>query len=60
MFGSVSSADIVEAIGDQSDAVLDRRSLQIEEPIRTVGEHEVGVKLAGGVEFVLNVEVVKG
>jgi len=25
-----------------------------------VGEHEVGVKLAGGVEFVLNVEVVKG
>jgi large subunit ribosomal protein L9 len=60
LFGSVSPADIAEAVGDQSDAVLDRRSLQIEEPIRTLGEHGVGVKLAGGVEFVLNVEVVKG
>lgn len=60
LFGSVSPADIAEAVGDQSDAVLDRRSLQIEEPIRTLGEHGVAVKLAGGVEFVLNVEVVKG
>jgi len=60
LFGSVSAADIVEAVAEQSDAVLDRRSLQIEEPIRSLGEHEVGVKLAGGVEFVLNVEVVEG
>ena len=60
LFGSVSPADIAKAVGDQSDAVLDRRSLQIEEPIRTIGEHAVEVKLAGGVEFVLNVEVVKG
>jgi large subunit ribosomal protein L9 len=59
LFGSVSAADIAEAVGEQSDAVLDRRSLQIEEPIRSLGSHEVGVKLAGGVEFVLNVEVVK-
>ena len=60
LFGSVSAADIAQAVSEQSDAVLDRRSLQIEEPIRSLGSHEVGVKLAGGVEFVLNVEVVKG
>ncbi len=60
LFGSVSPSDIAEAVADQSETVLDRRSLQIEEPIRSLGAHEVGVKLAGGVEFVLNVEVVKG
>jgi large subunit ribosomal protein L9 len=60
LFGSVSAADIAEAVAEQSDTVLDRRSLQIEEPIRSIGAHEVGVKLARGVEFVLNVEVVKG
>ena len=60
LFGSVSAADIAQAVAEQSDAVLDRRSLQVEEPIRSLGSHEVGVKLAGGVEFVLNVEVVKG
>ncbi|MDP8976305.1 MAG: 50S ribosomal protein L9 [Actinomycetota bacterium] len=60
LFGSVSTSDIAEAVADQSETVLDRRSLQIEEPIRSLGAHEVGVKLAGGVEFVLNVEVVTG
>lgn len=60
LFGSVSPSDIAEAVADQSETVLDRRSLQIEEPIRSLGAHEVGVKLAGGVEFVLNVEVIKG
>ncbi len=59
LFGSVSASDIAEAVCDQSGTVLDRRSLQIEEPIRSLGTHEVGVKLARGVEFVLNVEVVK-
>jgi large subunit ribosomal protein L9 len=59
LFGSVTAADITEAVTTQADAQLDRRALQIEEPIRSLGEHEVGVKLAGGVEFVLNVEVVQ-
>ncbi|HSH61084.1 MAG TPA: 50S ribosomal protein L9 [Acidimicrobiales bacterium] len=60
LFGSVSPSDIAEAVADQSETVLDRRSLQIEEPIRSLGAHEVGVKLPGDVQFVLNVEVVKG
>ena len=59
LFGSVTAADITEAVATQADAQLDRRALQIEEPIRSLGEHEVGVKLAGGVEFVLNLEVVR-
>ena len=59
LFGSVSASDIADAVCDQSDTVLDRRSLLIEEPIRSLGTHEVGVKLPRGVEFVLNVEVVK-
>jgi large subunit ribosomal protein L9 len=58
LFGSVSAADIADAVGAQSGTELDRRSLQVAEPIRSLGNHEVPVRLSGDVEFVLNVEVV--
>ncbi len=58
LFGSVTAADVAEAATAQSGVELDRRALRIEEPIRALGTHEVGVKLAGDVEFTLTVEVV--
>ncbi len=58
LFGSVTAADVAEAATEQSGVELDRRALRIEEPIRALGTHEVGVKLAGNVEFTLTVEVV--
>lgn len=60
LFGSVTAADVAEAATAQSGVELDRRALRIEEPIRALGSHEVGVKLAGDVEFTLTVEVVPG
>lgn len=58
LFGSVTASDIVEAVNRQSGVELDRRRLVIEEPIKTLGSHEVGVRLHSDVEFRLTLEVV--
>ena len=58
LFGSVTAADVAEAVTAQSGVELDRRRLHIEEPIKALGSHEVPVKLHADVEFRLNVEVV--
>jgi large subunit ribosomal protein L9 len=57
LFGSVSVTDIVDAVKAQTGVELDRRHLHLEEHIKTVGTHEVPVKLPGDVEFRVMVEV---
>jgi large subunit ribosomal protein L9 len=57
LFGSVTAADIVRHVEEQSGAVVDRRALVLDEPIKTVGEHNVRVELIGNVVFELTVEV---
>jgi large subunit ribosomal protein L9 len=44
LFGSVTAKDIADALEAQRFHV-ERRKVQLEEPIRTVGEHEVTVRL---------------
>jgi large subunit ribosomal protein L9 len=44
LFGSVTAKDIADALEAQKFHV-ERRKVQLEEPIRTVGEHEVAVRL---------------
>ncbi|MGH9128806.1 MAG: 50S ribosomal protein L9 [Acidimicrobiales bacterium] len=58
LFGSVTAGDVTEAVSTQTGIDLDRRRLVIDEPIRTLGLHEVPVKLHPDVEFRVTVEVV--
>jgi large subunit ribosomal protein L9 len=58
LFGSVSAADIVRHVEEQTGAIIDRHDLVLEDPIKTVGEHNVRVELIGGVVFELTVDVV--
>ncbi|MDP9327190.1 MAG: 50S ribosomal protein L9 [Actinomycetota bacterium] len=58
LFGSVTSADVADAIVAQTGVTVDRKAVHLEEPIRTVGTHEVRVKLFTDVEPVVTVEVV--
>lgn len=58
LFGSVTPNDIVAAVEEQSGAVIDRHTLLAHEPIKELGEHEVGVRLHHDVVFQLHVEVV--
>ena len=58
LFGSVTAADVVDAVAKQTKVELDRRRLHLDEPIRSLGTHEVPVKLHTDVEFRITVEVV--
>jgi large subunit ribosomal protein L9 len=59
LFGSVTTGDIADAVGQQAKVTLERRQLHLDEPIKTLGTHEVPVKLHTDVEFHLTIEVVK-
>jgi large subunit ribosomal protein L9 len=57
LFGSVTSADIVTAVEAQTGVKLDRKRVQLDEPIKAVGTHTVPVKLHADVEFPVTVDV---
>ncbi|MBV8959466.1 MAG: 50S ribosomal protein L9 [Actinobacteria bacterium] len=58
LFGSVTSADLVDAVKAQTGIELDRRRVHLDDAIKSVGTHEVPVKLHSDVEFRITVEVV--
>ena len=57
LFGSITAADVVEAVQAQTGIELDRRKVQLTDPIREVGTHLVNVKLHTDVVFPVTVEV---
>ena len=57
LFGSVSASDIAEAVRKAGGPELDRRRIEISTPIRTVGTHQVTVRLHPEVSTTLDVEV---
>lgn len=59
LFGSITSADVVEAVEEQAKVTLDRRRLQLDEPLKSLGTHEIPVKLHSEVEFRVTVEVTR-
>ena len=58
MFGSVTTADISEGLEAQGFKV-DKRQVQISEPIKTIGEREVTIKVFRDVTAVIKVTVEK-
>jgi large subunit ribosomal protein L9 len=60
LFGSVTSQDIVDAIHEARGIRLDKRKVQLDEPIKTVGTHMVTVEVVDGVTATLKTMVVAG
>jgi len=58
LFGSVTTQDVADAVETQTGAVVDRRKIRLDEPIKSLGTHIVPVHLHGDVEAELTVEVV--
>ena len=58
LFGSVTSMDIAEALSKQG-VTVDKRKIQIEEPIKRLGTYTVSVKLYPEVTASISVEVKK-
>ncbi len=50
LYGSITNADIAEALEEAVGEEIDRRNIPLPEPIRTVGEHFVPVQLMEDVE----------
>lgn len=57
LYGSVTSADIAEQIAAQLKVEIDRRKIELDEPIKAVGTHDVAIRLVAGVEPVVHVVV---
>jgi large subunit ribosomal protein L9 len=60
LFGSVTSADVADAIAAAASAEIDRRNIQLDEPLKELGEVEVPVRLHPEVTATVTVEVVAG
>lgn len=58
LFGSVSAAEIVKAVLDQTGVTIDRKHVQLEAPLRTLGEHLVVVELFSEVSINLTLNIV--
>ncbi len=57
LFGSIASADVAQAVVEQTGVELDRRQIVLDEHLKDVGTHTVMVRLHTDVEFPLTVEV---
>lgn len=58
LFGSVTPANIASAIERARDVRIDRRRIKLEEPIKSLGTHQVPVQIHGDVEASVKVIVV--
>ena len=57
LFGSVTAADIAEALSAETGVAVDRRDIHLDEPIRSVGTHEVTIHLHPEVDPVITIDV---
>jgi large subunit ribosomal protein L9 len=58
LFGAVTPADVANAIKKAGGPAVDKRSVEIAKPIKTLGTHTVGVKLHEAVTAHVPVSVV--
>lgn len=57
LFGSVTASDLAEEIERQTGVTVDRHDIHLEEPIRSIGVHEVRVHVFPEVDPILSVEI---
>src|SRR5277367_1499938 len=57
MFGSVTAGMIADELKHQFDITLDKKKIHLEHPVKTLGEHEVELRLHAEVKSTLKVRV---
>jgi large subunit ribosomal protein L9 len=58
LYGSITSQDIASALRDVEKLTIDRRSIELSEPIRTPGTFIVPIKVASGLESKVTINVI--
>ena len=57
LFGSITAQDLAQEIEKESGQTVDRKAIHLDEPIRSVGSHEVQIRLHPDVTATVTVEV---
>jgi large subunit ribosomal protein L9 len=60
LYGSVGPAEVADAIAAQAGVTVDRRQIELDEPIKMLGEHEVALRFHPDVQGRITVAVVSG
>ena len=58
LFGAVTTTDIAEAVAAQGGPAIDKRKVEIGQPIKSIGEYSVQVRLHEDVSAQIDVQVV--
>jgi len=58
LFGSVTTSDIAEAVAVAGFGVLDKRTIEINAPIKSTGDYEATVRLRDGISAMISLHVV--
>ena len=58
LFGSIGVAEIIDAVKNLSSVTLERGVVQLAEPVKSIGLHEITVQLHKEVSFPLIVDVI--
>ncbi|MCC6174321.1 MAG: 50S ribosomal protein L9 [Chloroflexi bacterium] len=57
LYGSITSADIAEQLTAKLGQPIDKRRIELEDPIRTLGAHDVTIRLHRNVTAAVKVDV---
>lgn len=57
LFGSITAQELADELEKQAREPIDRKSIHLDEPIRSVGSHEVQIRLHPDVTTTVTVEI---
>lgn len=57
LYGAITAADVAEALSKQLGQPVDKRKIELEEPIKSIGEYKVPYRLSRGVTATLIVQI---
>ena len=60
LLGSVTVSEIAQAVSETSGEQVDKRTIVVDQPIKSLGAHEVSVKLHDDVSATVSLNVVAG
>ncbi len=60
VFGSVTGKDVSDALAKQFDVAVDKKKIELKNPIKTLGVHDVVIRVHPEITTTIKVEVVEG
>src|SRR5699024_2485999 len=59
LFGSITNKHVADTLKKQNQIEIDRRKIEIHEPIQTIGTNKFTIKIHSEVKGIINVSIVK-